>query len=138
MLYPPAQLLGINGILKFSKEILKWKTFSPEKLRLAGITNYFQISADGGTGGGIFRKMYGEFLCECAPVFQDERLPKTGQRFIQTAALWDAVGEDLWQLSQNGNIELLKKMSASIAEIYKMEKDMYLSLLEIIRPHLSE
>lgn len=49
MLYPPAQLLGINGILKFSKEILKWKQFSPDKLRLAGITNYFQIRADGGT-----------------------------------------------------------------------------------------
>lgn len=138
MLYPPAQLLGINGILKFSKEILKWKQFSPDKLRLAGITNYFQIRADGGTGGGIFRKMYGGFLCECAPVFQDERLPETGQRFIQTAALWDVVGEDLWQLSQNGNTELLEKMSASIAEIYKMEKDMYLSLLEIIKPHLAE
>lgn len=82
--------------------------------------------------------MYGGFLCECAPVFQDERLPETGQRFIQTAALWDAVGEDLWQLSQNGNTELLEKMSASIAEIYKMEKDMYLSLLEIIKPHLAE
>ena len=27
MLNPPAKLLGINGILKFSKEILKWEKF---------------------------------------------------------------------------------------------------------------
>ncbi len=47
MLNPPAQLLGINGIWKFSKEILKWKQFSDYKLRTAGVTNYFQISHDG-------------------------------------------------------------------------------------------
>jgi len=56
MLNPPAQLLGINGIKKFSKELLKWSIFDKNKLKLAGITNYFMVSADGGTGGGIFRK----------------------------------------------------------------------------------
>ena len=56
MLNPPANLLGINGIEKFSREIKKWHKFSQEKLKLAGITNYFMISKDGGTGGGAFRK----------------------------------------------------------------------------------
>lgn len=48
MLNPPASLLGINGIKKLSKEILKWNRFSLDKLSFAGITNYFQISHDGG------------------------------------------------------------------------------------------
>ena len=68
MLRPPAQLLGINGITKFSREIIKWRTFDQKKLKTAGITSYFQISKDGGTGGGIFRRIYGEFLLEVEPM----------------------------------------------------------------------
>lgn len=34
MLRPPAQLLGINGITKFSREIIKWRTFDQKKLVL--------------------------------------------------------------------------------------------------------
>ena len=78
MLNPPAQLLGINGIQKFSKEILKWKQFNTGKMKSAGMTNYFQIHKDGGTGGGIFRKMYGEFLIEAAPIMKNENLLTLG------------------------------------------------------------
>ncbi|MEG0857861.1 MAG: DUF4872 domain-containing protein [Terrisporobacter sp.] len=39
MLNPAAKLLGLNGIDKFSKEILKWSKFDEEKLKIAGITN---------------------------------------------------------------------------------------------------
>lgn len=66
MLYPQANLLGLRGIQKFSKEISTWKKFSDEKLQRTAQNNYFQISSDGGTGGGIFRAMYGMFLKECA------------------------------------------------------------------------
>lgn len=132
MLDPPAQLLGINGIMKFSKEILKWKQFSSDKLRLAGITNYFQISKDGGTGGGIFRKMYGQFLIESAPIINDERLVVIGQKFIGVSEHWNEIGNDMWKLSQTANVELLKKMSNSISEIYDDEKNLYLSLKTIV------
>lgn len=58
MLHPPAQLLGVSGILKFSREINKWKAFHAEKLKLAGITNYFQINERGGTGGESFADVW--------------------------------------------------------------------------------
>lgn len=45
MSIPPANLKGINGILKFSKEIKKWHKYDVEKIQRAGITNYFQIHA---------------------------------------------------------------------------------------------
>lgn len=129
MLNPPAQLLGINGIKKFSKEILKWKQFSPEKLRLAGTTNYFQISKDGGTGGGIFRKMYGGFLIEASTILNSDRTAALGQQFIHVAGLWDNISEDLWQLSLSGDTRLLEEMSRKILEIYEVEKGLYLSLI---------
>ena len=135
MLFPSAQLLGINGIKKFSKEILKWKQFSSQKLRLAGTTNYFQINEAGGTGGGIFRRMYGDFLIVCARVFQDERLVDSGQRFLYASRQWDSLALDLWQLSLDPDTELLIKMSAAIADLYVIEKDIYLSLLETVKQH---
>ena len=118
--------------MKFSKEILKWKLFSPEKLRLAGITNHFQISKDGGTGGGIFRKMYGEFLIEATNILNDERFTSLGKRFLNISELWDNLADEMWELSLKGDVELLKKMSEEIQEIYKIEKDLYLSLKDII------
>lgn len=132
MLNPPAQLIGINGIKKFSKEILKWKQFHTNKLKTAGITNYFQINKDGGTGGGIFRKMYGEFLIEVAPIVKNESLSTIGKNFIKLSEKWDAVAKDMWQLSLTADITLLDKMSASISEIYGEERDLYIALKEVI------
>lgn len=130
MLNPPAQLLGINGIKKFSKEILKWKHFSTNKLKTAGVTNYFQINKDGGTGGGIFRKMYGEFLIEVAPIVRNECLFTLGQKFISIAEKWDDISNNMWQLSLTADVTLLEKMSVSILEIYEDEKDLYIALKE--------
>lgn len=125
MLNPPARLLGLNGIMKFSKEILKWERFTPEKLCKSGVTNYFQISRDGGTGGGIFRKMYGEFLIEAAAFMNQKSLSVFGQQFLDAADKWDEIAEDMWNLSLSGNPELLKKMSASAKELCEIEKQLY-------------
>lgn len=132
MLNPPAQLLGLNGILKFSKEIKKWDNFNPQKLRLAGTTNYFQISKDGGTGGGIFRKLYGEFLIEANSILNNDKFIKIGSEFIQLSFLWDKVADDLWQLSLSGNVKLLEKMSIFLIEIYNIEKNLYSRLTDIV------
>lgn len=132
MLNPPAQLLGINGIKKFSKEILKWKQFSMNKLKTAGITNYFQINKDGGTGGGIFRKMYGEFLIEAAPIAKNESFITLGHKFMDIAQKWDTISDDMWQLSQTADTALLEKMSVSILEIYEDERDLYNALKESV------
>lgn len=128
MLNPPAKLLGINGILKFSNEILKWEKFSPDKLKLSGITNYFQISKDGGTGGGIFRKMYGNFLIEAASIMENDIVERIGKDCLEIAEQWDRIGDYLWKLGHNGDISLLGTMSDLIVSIYHQEKAIYQSL----------
>jgi len=128
MLNPPAKLLGVDGILKFSTEILKWEKFSLDKLKLSGTTNYFQISKDGGTGGGIFRKMYGDFLIEAAVILENKNIAMLGKHFLEVAKQWDKIAEDLWQLSLSGSVSLLQKMSKEIKGIYCQEKNLYQSL----------
>lgn len=130
MLYPPAQLFGINGMKKFAKEILKWKRFDKNKLQQAGVTNYFQISKDGGTGGGIFRKMYGEFLIESSTMFKGKQMRTIGEGFLAVSKQWDEIADDLWQLSMYGDESLLAKISGKIMHIYEQEKGLYLALIE--------
>ena len=121
MLNTPANLKGVNGIAKFSKEIILWSKFDIEKLKRAGVTNYFQINADGGTGGGIFRKMFGGFLLESAPIIQSTAVEETGREFIELSTAWDAIAQKMWQLYETGNIALLDDMSPGIAENYRIE-----------------
>lgn len=133
MLNSPAQLLGVSGIMKFAKEIKKWKQFDIAKLRNAGTTNYFQISHDGGTGGGIFRKMYGDFLIEAAPLLENDDILSIGQKFIKVAQKWDQLADSLWKLSLDGDVQLLNQMSQSIMNIYDIEKALYIELKAAIQ-----
>ncbi|SNS92742.1 protein of unknown function [Anaerovirgula multivorans] len=124
MLNPPASLKGVSGIQKFSKEVRKWSKFDVHKLKRAGITNYFLINADGGTGGGIFRKMYGVFLNEAAGIFQNDTVSQIGNQYIELSGQWDIVGDTMWQLHQTGEQGLLEVMSERILQLYHMEVDL--------------
>lgn len=132
MLHAPAKLLGLNGIKKFSKEILKWKNFSQDKLKIAGITNYFQISKDGGTGGGIFRKLYGEFLIESALLLDNVSLTTIGNNFINVSKQWDEVASMLWDLSLQTDEGLLTNISNTLLQIYDKEETLYKELMKEI------
>lgn len=126
MLNPGANLLGINGIKKFKNEIVKWDKFDTRKLKLAGTTNYFMISKDGGTGGGIFRKMYGEFLLEANNLLCNKEIEDVGKQYIKLSEQWDVLADTLWNLGETGQINLLEPMSFQIEKLYQIEK----SLLE--------
>ncbi|MDP4145718.1 MAG: BtrH N-terminal domain-containing protein [Bacillota bacterium] len=130
MLNAPAQLLGLNGINKFSIEILKWNKFSDEKL--AAITNYFQIKADGGTGGGIFRRRYGDFLIQASDIVGCEQMNQLGIEYIAISHKWDRVGDLMWGLYETTERQLLKEMSELIKEIHIGETDVLTKLRRII------
>ena len=131
MLNAPAKLLGLQGIEKFSKEILKWEKFDTEKLKLAGLTNYFQISADGGTGGGIFRKMYGDFLIQASQIVCSEDMKYLGNCYINISKEWDKLADLMWKLSETANIELLHEMS-DIVKRLRIEETTVLTELQKI------
>jgi hypothetical protein len=132
MLNLPANLKGTNGIEKFSKEIKKWGKFDTDKLKRAGITNYFQINADGGTGGGIFRKLFGGFLMEAAPAIQSTTVEEIGQGFVSLSVEWDTIAYKMWQLNETGNADLLEDMSFDIAKNYQTEVELLTKLQRLL------
>lgn len=131
MLNPPANLLGINGIRKFSKEIKKWKGFSNEKFKLAGITNYFMISKNGGTGGGAFRTMYGNFLIEASGEIPE--LKKYGNEYLDIGNLWEEIALKMMNIYENGEKSILEEMSKDILIISDKEESVMKNILSELK-----
>jgi hypothetical protein len=122
MLNSPANLLGNKGIRKFALETRKWLKFDIDKKKLTGLTNYFMISSDGGTGGGIFRKMYGYFLCESADMIKNKELLASGNEFVKIGELWDNIGSELMELYNSGKDAIIQNLSPMILEIAEKEE----------------
>ena len=132
MLNAPAYLLGIKGIYKFSKEIRKWEKYNAQKIKMAGITNYFMINKDGGTGGGAFRKMYGNFLIEASDYIQRNEIGKFGKDVLVISDLWDEVGYYLFDLNINNIKHDIEKISEKISKIAEHEHEVYSKVLRTI------
>jgi hypothetical protein len=125
----PAHLLGLNGIKKFSNEVKKWKNFSSQKLKIACINNYFMINKAGGTGGGAFRKMYGNFLIESYLYLKNKNYKQIGEEYINVSKKWDKIGDIFWSISKNLNTEKLETISQLAFEIYKEEEKLQKRLI---------
>jgi hypothetical protein len=61
MLNSDVRSVGIGGIYYFSSSLEQWKEFNANDLRIACNAAYSSIQANG-TGGGLYRHMYAEFL----------------------------------------------------------------------------
>ena len=91
MLNPQARLKGICGIEKFGKEIIKWGSFDAAKQRTAAITNYFQISADGGPAAGFSEKCTADFCLRrqnCLKTAVSRQLAHTSLKLQRSGILW--------------------------------------------------
>lgn len=92
MLVPPISNFGVKGIRKAIVQTRRWPdVLDPEALRRTCANVAMFIDNRGGTGGGIFRYMYGRFLGEAAQITGDPRLAHLGEQLLLIGDEWEVV-----------------------------------------------
>jgi len=91
-LEPPIRNFGVAGIRKTAMQIRTWPTLlSEDDLRFTMFNTYIMIDAEGGTGGGIFRYMFGRFLREAGAVLDEPRLQESAGAFHAIGDRWQEI-----------------------------------------------
>jgi len=124
---------GIKGIEDFASEMAGW----PEKMdeeTLSLLCKTIYVTAEkGGTGyGGNFRRMYGRFLKEAAPLMGEPRLSDVGEDFITVGDLWTKLSLTFKNLSEDG-VKAVREASPIAKEIHHREVDAFSALEDVVK-----
>jgi hypothetical protein len=135
MLAPPITNLGVKGIRKAAKRIQAWPGILPEKsLRDACINTAIMIDARGGTGGGLFRTMYGRFLREASGWTGLAALVAAADQMQAIGDCWDAAASlfERASLAPEPGIHLAEVV-ALLPEIAAREEQVWAYLDKVAR-----
>lgn len=117
---PPIGNIGYRGILKTSKEILKWFRNSKD------VANDFQTTAllmdKAGTGGALFRNLYRDFLRESYDLLQLNELKEAHSEFEEIAGLWKEVVDLFMKVSSPEDIRFIEQASDILKQLSVKEK----------------
>ena len=124
MLEPPISNVGVKGIRKAARSLLKWPgLLGEDDLRFTLFNSFVFIDATGGTGGGIFRYMFGRFLREAAEITGERQFNSSADEFQRIGDRWQEVAELFkagWQADDPA--ALLPQITAPILQIADLEQ----------------
>ncbi|SDK77636.1 protein of unknown function [Nonomuraea maritima] len=117
----PIANAGYRGIAKAAARVPAWweRAGDPERdLRQAAL-----LMEHGGTGGGLFRALYRDFLGECAELIDDGDL-RTGHRLYgEAAGLWTDVARLIAKAGESGDPAYLSEAGAVLREVSRIEHE---------------
>lgn len=119
-LNPPIRNIGIKGIVKMSKEILKWPSRSSNFEHDLCLTALLMERA--GTGGALFRNLYRDFLKECADLLEDRKIEHAHGLFSEIAPMWVRVSASIDRAGRTGDHQELLQASQLLLEIADKER----------------
>lgn len=134
MLSPPIRNLGVKGITTAAERIQAWSELLNDKqLRDTCINTAIMIDARGGTGGGLFRKMYARFLGEAASASGDKRLIAPSKDMAAVAKLWDTAAQQFESAYRAADpVTYLTDICELLPQIAQREQDVWSRLLQIV------
>ncbi|CAH1191855.1 BtrH N-terminal domain-containing protein [Paenibacillus sp. JJ-223] len=119
-LNPPISNMGNKGIVKMSKEILKWPSRSKNVEHDLCLTALLMERA--GTGGALFRNLYRDFLKECVELSGDPKVEQAYLLFTAIAPMWVHVSSMIDLAGRTGNYQELNQVSELLLEIADKER----------------
>jgi hypothetical protein len=117
MLNPPIRNMGITGIKTASSRILAWPELMDDKAIAESALNVaLYVRADAGTGGGLFRWIYADFLRESAQRLEKPALNAAAGDMQTAGDLWEGIAD---QIAQVHDAAGLRKRSAQINALFE-------------------
>jgi hypothetical protein len=117
---PPINNIGYKGILKTSKEIIKW--FDTSK----NIESEFEACAiimeKAGTGGALFRNLYRDFLKESYELLKLDTIKQAYKEFIEIADLWTQISDLFIKVSKTKDKKYIEQASEILKQLSIKEK----------------
>ena len=93
------------------------------------------INNDGGTGGGAFRNLFGNFLIETTERTKNKDFAIIGNNYLQIGQLWETIASEMMNLYNSANDLIIDKLPAIILEIADKEETELKRLQKIIEKH---
>jgi len=95
MLKPPIKNIGLAGLEKWGRVVVKW----PEEFKginlFGALMNGFMYIEIAGTGGSGFRSMYARFLEEASPIVNKPALKEIAGMMWESAKAWSQLASSL-------------------------------------------
>ena len=133
MLNPPIKNFGTKGIRKAGNQIKKWeKQFSDEDFRMSIFSIYLFVTI-AGTGGGIFRYMYGRFLKEASKIISNPDLDSIGDLLKDCGDMWEEMALPLKEaLDIENPASLVMDIPDKLDTIAEREEEVFIRLKEAV------
>ncbi|MBN1537004.1 MAG: BtrH N-terminal domain-containing protein [Anaerolineales bacterium] len=135
MIKPPISSLGVKGIYKAAQRIPRWAEILDFHELIEAVRNgYIYIDYTGGTGGGLFRYLYGRFLHEAVDITGIADLEEISKQFKTIGDRWQEVALLFKEFSPSKNPgKSLREIGAKLLTIADLEKAAWGQLYHIIR-----
>jgi hypothetical protein len=118
-LNPPIKNIGYKGILKLSREIIKWYKNSKNIKRDFGVTAMLMEKA--GTGGALFRNLYRDFLEESFLLLKNDKIKQAYEMFTEIAGLWTDVSALFKKTADTEDEEYINSASGILVDLSDKE-----------------
>lgn len=126
---PPINNIGYKGILKTSKEIIKW--FDTSKNIESEFGACAMIMEKAGTGGALFRNLYRDFLKESSEILKLEELKQAHNEFIEIADLWTQISDLLIKVSKTKDKKYIEQATEILKQLSSKEETTMKNLAKI-------
>ncbi|MFI9592872.1 BtrH N-terminal domain-containing protein [Nonomuraea sp. NPDC052265] len=125
----PIANLGHRGIDKAARLVPKWLARADEPAR--DLPQAALLMERGGTGGGLFRALYRDFLAECGEFVDDDRLRAGHRLYAEAAALWTDVSALVAKAGEARDAAYLEQAGAVLHDLARIEREAMLALREL-------
>lgn len=106
MLHAPIRNLGVRGIHTISERMLSWPdTMNDQDLKATCENIALYIRADAGTGGGLFRWMYADFLQESAAILENKSLETISKEMRQAGDHWEKFADLITEIKNAAGLK---------------------------------